>query len=103
MRQSRLMSLAEAMASVVVGLIVAVATQIGVFPARHHFFGATADALGLASDCLAVTNRSAINVGFLLLRNILPCAASSWHTDGALRFSSDDLTWGGPQCIAAVS
>ena len=32
MRQSRLMSLAEAMANVVVGLLVAVATQIIVFP-----------------------------------------------------------------------
>ena len=32
MRQSRLMSLVEALANVVVGLIVAVATQIVVFP-----------------------------------------------------------------------
>ena len=32
MRQSRLMSLVEAMANVVVGLIVAVATQIVAFP-----------------------------------------------------------------------
>ena len=32
MRQSRLMSLVEAVANVVVGLIVAVATQIVVFP-----------------------------------------------------------------------
>ena len=32
MRQSRLMSLIEAMANVVVGLLVAVATQVVVFP-----------------------------------------------------------------------
>ena len=32
MRQSRLMSLVEAMANVVVGLLVAVTTQIAVFP-----------------------------------------------------------------------
>jgi hypothetical protein len=63
MRQSRLMSLVEAVANVLVGLLVAIATQIVVFP----MFGVQASLLQNLQLALVFTGISIIR-SFLLRR-----------------------------------
>lgn len=78
MRQSRLMSLVESLANVLVGYVVAVATQVVVFPLFGLAVTVTENLLiGLIFTAVSIVRSYALRRGFEALRVRQSASASS--------------------------